>query len=302
MATRAQNFNTRQKMRNNSFEVFHYRDANIGEVALHHHDFYELYFFVGGNVSYNVESCSYALAPGDILLIAPNELHQPVFSPDNQNYERMVLWINKAFLARFDQPGQPVSRCFDTEYEGHVNLLRPDGVTREIISYLLQILLNECNSQEYGTELYCMGCLAQILVLVNRLAERTRLDSQPRENSDSVVLRILGYINEHYNEDLSLDFLANKFFISKYHLSREFNRLVGSSVHRYIIQKRLVMAKQMIGTGIPVSTVYQHCGFGDYSNFYRAFKAEYQISPREYAAGLREESSLIARERTEKQG
>ncbi len=308
MAVRAQSFNTRQKMSTNTFEVFHYRDTAIKEVALHHHDFYELYFFLSGNVSYNIESRSYALAPGDILLISPNELHQPVFAPEVQNYERMVLWINKAFLEQFDLVGQPVSRCFDTAHPGHVNLLRPDGVTREILNYLLQILLNERNSQEYGTDLYCMGCLAQILVLVNRLAERTRLDSQPRENSDSVVYRVLGYINAHYNEDLSLDFLANKFFISKYHLSREFGRLIGTSVYRYITQKRLVMAKQMIATGAPSSTVYQHCGFGDYSNFYRAFKAEYQISPKEYADSIREENSVledfprIARERTEKNG
>ena len=97
------------------------------------------------------------------------------------------------------------------------------------------------------------------------------------------------YINENYNEDLNLDMLANKFFISKYHLSREFNRLVGTSVYRYIIQKRLVMAKQLMSTGISSTAVYQHCGFGDYSNFYRAFKSEYQISPKEYMATLREE-------------
>ena len=306
MAVRAQSFNTRQKMSNNTFEVFHYRDSDIKEVALHHHDFYEIYFFLSGHVTYNIESRSYNLTPGDILLIAPDELHQPMMATETQNYERYVLWINKGFLEQVDLVSQPVSRCFDTEYAGHVNLIRPDGVTRELLTYLLQSLLNERNSEEYGTDLYCMGCLAQILVLVNRLAERTRLDSQPRENSDSVVYRILGYINEHYNEDLSLDFLANKFFISKYHLSREFNRLVGTSVYRYITQKRLVMAKQMISTGQPSSAVYQHCGFGDYSNFYRAFKAEYQISPKEYAATLREENAgwedfpRIGWERTEK--
>lgn len=292
MAVRAQSFNTRQRMQNNTFEIFHYRDANIGEVALHHHDFFEVYFFAGGNVTYNVESRSYMLMPGDVLLIAPNELHQPVFGPEKQNYERTVLWINKAFLEQFDIGDHPVSRCFDTAYPGHTNLIRPDGVSRELLNYLLQLLLSERNSEAYATELYSMGCLAQLLVLLNRLAERSRQDIQPKENSDSVVYRVLGYINEHYNEDLSLDFLANKFFISKYHLSREFNRLVGTSVYRYIIQKRLVMAKQMMSAGVSSTAVYQHCGFGDYSNFYRAFKAEYQISPKKFVSSLKEETFL----------
>lgn len=292
MAGKTQNFNTRQKMSNNTFEVFHYRDTHIQEVALHHHDFYEIYFFLSGNVSYNIESRSYRLTPGDVLLISPNELHQPMFAPENQNYERIVLWLNKAFLEQFDQPGQKVTRCFDTEHPLHTNLIRLDGVSRELVNYLLTQLLNERGSEEYAAELYAMALLAQILVLINRLAERTGQSTEPKDNADSVVYRVLGYINEHYYEDLSLDFLANKFFISKYHLSREFNRLVGTSVYRYIIQKRLVMAKQMMSTGTPSSTVYQHCGFGDYSNFYRAFKAEYQISPKEFIASLRGDADM----------
>ena len=303
MAVRAQAFNTRQKMSTNTFEVFHYKDTATKEVALHHHDFYEVYFFVSGNVTYNVESRSFLLSPGDILLIAPNELHQPVVAAEKQNYERFVLWINKSYLQQFDLSEGLVTRCFDTEVPGHVNLLRPDGVTREMMNYLLQSLLVEQSRQEYGADLYTMGLLAQILVILNRLAERSRQDIQPKENSDSVVYRVLAYINEHYNEDLSLDFLANKFFISKYHLSREFGRLVGTSVYRYIVQKRLVMAKQMMSAGVPTSTVYQHCGFGDYSNFYRAFKAEYQISPKEFIASIRDESAsldLLSRDKTKK--
>ena len=291
MASRAQTFNTRQRMNRDSFEVFHYRDESVKEVALHHHDFYEIYFFLSGSVSYNIESRNYSLNPGDIMLIGPDELHQPVFGPEKHNYERIVLWINKNYLERFNMPGQEITRCFDTSRPEHTNLIRPDGVTREVLTYLLTLLQQEMNSEQYGAALYGMACLAQLLVLINRLQERAERNAEPRENADSVVYRILSYINEHYNEDLSLDFLANKFFISKYHLSREFNRLVGTSVYRYIIQKRLVMAKQMISTGMPTSTVYQHCGFGDYSNFYRAFKAEYQISPREFMESIRSESS-----------
>ena len=48
------------------------------------------------------------------------------------------------------------------------------------------------------------------------------------------------------------------------------------------------MAKQMLSTGKPSSEVYQSCGFGDYSNFYRAFRAEYQISPKEFVRRLKE--------------
>ena len=291
MPSKIQNFTDRQQMQTMTYEIFRYRDPNPKDVALHHHDFYEIYFFIAGKVTYNIESRNFTLSPGDILLISPMELHQPIFPQERSGYERYVLWINKSFLSRMDLPGQELSRCFDTSRPEHTNLLRPDGTKREYLIYLMGTLLQESRSQEYAGEMATMALLAQILVSINRLAIQGERPMDARSESDSVVYRVLSYINENYNEDLNLDMLANKFFISKYHLSREFNRLVGTSVYRYIIQKRLVMAKQLMNTGISSTSVYQHCGFGDYSNFYRAFKAEYQISPKEYMASLREEQN-----------
>ena len=285
MATRHQRFDTRQNMHRKTFEVFRYKDAYLKEVALHHPDFYEVYFFLSGNVQYIIENRSYLLTPGDVLLISPMELHQPMFGSEQREYERIVLWIDKQFLESFSLPGASFTACFDMDTPNHSNLLRPEGVQRQFLNFLLEQLITESSSKEPYQEIASMGYLAQILVMLNRLALQQR-NTEAVSSQDSTVYNILGYINEHYNENLSLDELANRFFISKYHLSREFQRLVGTSVHRYIVQKRLVMAKQMLSAGKPSSEVYQHCGFGDYSNFYRAFKAEYQISPKEYVLRL----------------
>lgn len=289
MPTKPQRFESRQHMNNNTFEIFRYKDGYPKEVALHHHDFYEVYFFLSGNVQYIIESRSYLLTPGDVLLISPMELHQPVFSGEHRVYERIVLWINKPLLDAFSLPGQDLAACFDTTSVNHTNLLRPEGVARQFLLFLLEQLMTETASQDHYQELASLTYLVQVLISLNRLALQRRTEDMVTA-PDSTVYNILGYINEHYSEDLSLDYLANKFFISKYHLSREFQRLVGTSVHRYIIQKRLVMAKQMLSEGRPSSEVYQQCGFGDYSNFYRAFKAEYHISPKDFVLLLKESS------------
>jgi len=287
VAANVQRFEQRQHMRKNTFEIFRYKDSYMQEVALHHHDFYEVYFFLSGNVQYNIESRSYLLTPGDVLLISPMELHQPMFGSEQREYERIVLWIDKQFLEGFSLPGQSFTACFDPGNPNHSNLLRPEGIQRQFLMFLLEQLISESTSQEPYQEITALSYLAQVLVLLNRLALQQRREDTVTA-PDSTVYSVLGYINDHYSENLTLDDLANKFFISKYHLSREFQRLVGTSVHRYIVQKRLVMAKQMLGEGIPSSEVYQHCGFGDYSNFYRAFRAEYQISPKEYVLRLKE--------------
>ena len=166
---------------------------------------------------------------------------------------------------------------------GHPNLLRLAPTPRQHVTDLMERLVAETNSADYGSDLASIGCLIQLLVELNRQAANSAQHHELTDKSGPIVTNVLNYINDHYHEELSLDMLASRFFVNKYHLSHEFNRLVGTSIYRYVIQKRLVIAKQMLSDGLPPTDVYQHCGFGDYSNFYRAFKAEYGISPKDFS-------------------
>ena len=105
-------FDPRQSMHRRDFEVFHYHDPKMQEVPLHHHDFYEVYYFLGGSVEYFVEGRSYRLSPEDVLLISPRELHRPNVAPE-QAYERIVLWISADYLASVDTDGA-LRRLFET--------------------------------------------------------------------------------------------------------------------------------------------------------------------------------------------
>ena len=283
MAGKVQPFNTRQHMLAQSFEVFRYSDSHLKNVALHHHDFYEVYLFLCGNVDYTIESRNYRLLPGDLLLINPMELHQPRITPEKQPYERIVLWINQPFLQQFSSPQTSLTRCFDTHLPTHTNLLRLTPAQRVRVSSFMDSLVQESYRGDYGGDLSSVGLLIQLLVEINRIALAGPQKHELKDKSSGLITQVLDYINSHYNEDLSLDSLAGMFYISKYHLSHEFNRLVGTSVYRYIIQKRLVIAKQLLSAGVAPTEVYQHCGFGDYANFYRAFKSEYHIGPKKFA-------------------
>ena len=286
MPVKSQTYQTRQYMVKETYEIFRYRDANPKDIPMHHHDFYEVYFFLSGKTQYIVEGRSYPLQPGDVLLIRPMELHQPVFDENPGSYERIVLWLNRELLERMGTENEPLDICFRNSQPGHANLLRPDETSRWMLKLLLELLIMETNSEEYAAGSSRLSYLAQVMVLLCRVSRQKPLEAEPKE-ATNVILRAMDYINDHYAEDLSLDALANLFFISKYHLSREFTRITGTSVHRYIIQCRLMAAKQMMSRGMSSSEVYQHCGFGDYSNFYRAFKSEYGTSPREFITSLK---------------
>ena len=90
------------------------------------------------------------------------------------------------------------------------------------------------------------------------------------------------HIEENLDGDLSLESLANHFYVSKYHIAHVFKDSTGLSIHQYITKKRLAACKDAILGDVGISEVYPMFGFGDYSSFYRAFKKEYGISPKEF--------------------
>ncbi len=275
-------FDPRQSMTSPTFEIFHYRDAKFEGVAVHQHDFYEVYFFISGNVEYNVEGKSYLLKKGDIMLINPLELHQPRIAPDQNPYERIVLWINKNYLSRLCTNSTSLSQCFDNTNPQHTNLLRLSKAQQSYFSTKLSELIEENNSKDYGSDLAAEAILTRFLVELNRLTLSMDKKVETDKSSSTLIPDILTYINQHYCEKISLSSIADEFFISKYYLSHAFNNAVGTSVNRYITLKRLINAKQMLSSGIKPTTAAIHCGFNDYAGFYRTFTAEYGITPKEF--------------------
>ena len=277
MASNAQRFDSRQSMQNKTFEVFHYRDQKMEGLEVHHHDFYEVYLFLGGQVQFQVEAKIFSLEPGDLLLINPQELHKPLIGQESL-YERMVLWIDRNYLSSLCTENTDLSACFD----GQTNLLRPGKVRGAQLQGLLESLAREYYDEQLGSAICAQGLLMQFLVELNRLARKNMGKALAEPD---LVSQVIAYIGNHYQENLTLESLAGQFYVSKFYLSHEFRERVGVSIHRYIIFRRLLQARDLMAAGIGPGQVYQNCGFGDYANFYRAFKAEYGISPREFVQG-----------------
>ena len=285
MREHTQRFDPRQHMCRSDFEIFHYQDRSPTDVDVHHHDFYEIYFFLSGNVEYRVEGRSYLPQPGDLILVNPTELHQLITVSEDAAYERMVLWIDKGYLERFSSAELSLTQCFDNTLPAHSNLLRLTPTQHADIRIRFSDLIREHYSLDFGSELCAQSILLQLLVELNRLSAGARHKSDLQGETSTLVSRVMAYISDHYNEELSLEGLAQRFYVSKYHLSHEFSRVVGTSVYRYITLKRLLIARQMLSDGAAPGIVCANCGFGDYANFYRAFKAQYGTSPRACVSG-----------------
>lgn len=279
MSRSAQSFDSRQSMKNKKFEIFHYRDKKPGSVNMHYHDFYEVYFFLSGQVSFRVEGTKFDLMHGDLLLIPPMQMHQLQIEEDSA-YERYVLWMDRAYLQSLGGSELDLAACFAS---GAPNHLRPSRIARAELGNLLEKLVKEFYGQDIGSSIYAQGLLQQFMVEINRIVNSAP-KKEPQKESPDLAGQILTYIGNHYRENITLETLASEFFVSKYYLSHEFSHQVGTSVYRYVILRRLLMARELMAAGHAPGTIYQNCGFTDYTNFYRAFKSEYGISPRQYFA------------------
>lgn len=270
-------FDPRQNMNTSTFEIFHYLDPSTRHMEAHYHDFYEIFFFIDGDVDYWIDGSLYRLAPGDILLIHPTELHKPVPAAKIERYERIVLWINKSYISEIENG--ILEGCFDKELPTYNKVLRlPEEKKQQLFSLALN-LCKEYGSKDFAGEVSAYSLLLQLLVQINRLSHsNTQVDSK-KFSTPTLISDILSYINDHYAEKLTLDSIANHFFVSKYYLSHEFKDAVNTSLYRYIIMKRLNAAYTFLQEGYSANEACHMCGFGNYSVFFRAFKAEFGISP-----------------------
>ncbi len=288
-------FDPRQEMGQPDFELQYKRDSYLKDVELHHHDFFEIYFLLSGDVTYLIESRICRVMPGDLLLISPRELHQVCIVPEMAAYERYVLWVDPQLIQKLSTQGCDLMQGLDPNRPGYFNQLRLSGQDRSLIQQLLDTLYREAKSDGYGADLLRQSLLTQLLVTINRLVAQQGSHYEEDKRTSQAVRQVVSYINLHYAEPLSLDLLAEKVFVSKYHLSHEFTRQMGTGIYRFIQKKRLMIARQLLMQGSKPNDVYTACGFGDYAGFYRAFKGEYGVSPREFANASRQRNQETER-------
>lgn len=267
---------------NDNFKIFHIKDKKDTKFEYHHHDFNKIIIFISGDVTYFVEGKSYKLKPWDILFVNNQEIHKPVVNPD-EYYERIAIWISPDFMKKYCEDQSNLLRCFEISSTNKCNLLRLNvNCINKIKTFVTNIKDNE-NNDEFGSDILKNALFLQLMVFINRLFLQDNENVEYEDiQYDETIENLLAYINNNLSNNLSIDSLATEFFTSKYYLMRKFKSQTGSSIHNYIVQKRLILAKSLIHQGLSMADVCTKSGFNDYSSFVRSFKKTYGVSPKNY--------------------
>lgn len=236
MNTTISKFIPREIMYSSDFEFFHFSDTHPINVGYHSHDFYEIFFFISGKVKYIIEGITYNLKPNDIFLTNNKELHKPIIE-SGINYERFVIWINPNFLKTLENTETNLRLCFEDSSKCYYNLLRPSITTISYIKKIYKKLERAYNSNNYGDTLLKKIYITELLIYLNKAHFNISKEIEIDIEDNSKINEIIYYINKNLCGDLSLDTLSKEFFISKYHLCRQFKKYVGFTIHQYIKKK-----------------------------------------------------------------
>ena len=259
-----------------SFRLFHLREAQTASIPAHYHEFCKVLLLVSGSGRYFVEGQRYLLRPGDVVLVGARRVHRPEFEL-GQPYERVILYIDPAFLQQYSTPDCDLAAAF-SDPVGPV--LRLEEKQQRRIHSIASALERELGQPQYGSVILSGTLVLRLLIELGRCRRQGSLQQpEPVQPRNRRIQEILAYLDAHLTEDVSIDELADRFFLSKYHMMRLFREETGTSIHAYLTSRRLVQARAMMDGGLQATQACFLSGFRSYSAFIRSYEKLFGQTP-----------------------
>ena len=273
-----ENYNKKGYLDSN-FKIFHLKDTISKEFEFHYHDFHKITIFIKGNVTYYIEGRSYQLKPYDIVLVNRNEIHKIEVGPDTP-YERIIVYISPDFMDNFKSDDYELNYCFEKSKKEHSNVLRLHSIEKGSIIKATERMEHSFHDNDYASSLYRQILFLEFMIQLNRSAIKNQVEFLDPSVYNSKISDIMLYINEHLQDDLDIESISKKFFISRYYMMRLFKSETGYTIGSYINYRRIMLVKSYVNKGMSLTEACFAGGFKDYSTFSRAYKSQFNEAPK----------------------
>ena len=248
--------------------------------------YYEIFLISKGGCQFQLQGEYVYCNTETAIFLKPNQRIDMHFHNSKYPLEILSLRILPSYLEALSDETCNLGKSFEFIPLDKAMVHLDIRATTLIKNVARTIMQSEEEEKAFGKDLYERNMLSIFLILFLRSCIASDHVVVSRRRKHLVMDDIFLYIREHLTEDLSLESLENKFFVSRYHICREFKRLTGQTIHAYIVKSRLNLCKKYIESGKPIKEVYEMGGFSGYNHFFRAFKKEYGMTPQEYRKGF----------------
>lgn len=249
--------------------------------GLHIHELYEMLYVKSGTLSYQIEGVHYELKEGDMILVSPTMLHK-LDGMISKNSERIVINFSENYARKLSTVHCDILKGFEITSQRKYHKISFEASQRKTIEKYFDIMIELQFSKQYGDDLAFNLRFCQAMLMINKEVLNSRDESNLVVTTNKVVSDVVEYINENFDKSIHLSDIANKLSLSESRLSHLFKQETGISIHQFLMKKRLMHAKEFIRKGEHINVIYALVGFNDNTSFFRAFKKEYNITPKKY--------------------
>lgn len=254
---------------------------------------YSILLLDKGTCSLSFDEKEHSCNNEDIILMKPKEKLNIKYTGGKNGIQVLWLQLTPDLLKTLSKAETDLEKGFNTVPFHCAVIHSASSVTMLVRNLLIRLIEVKNNPLEYGYEIFQEGLLSMIIVMVLRACKNYEVQQQEAKRTKFLVDDLFVYIKAHLLEDISLEVLEKKFFVSKEHMAREFKKQTGETIHGYILKSRLQLCCRYISEGLPINQVYELGGFGSYNHFFSAFKKEYNLTPKEYYLKLQGENKSL---------
>lgn len=260
------------------------RSASVNMEFQHFHVFYEIMVFLAPEAEHLFEGNLYHLSFGDIVLIPPYLLHKSIYRRGPSSNRIIINFLFPDEWMKADHGYQELLSTFQTQdhiyrfsSEQRLSLFQK---LNDIMEYSLRPDYSDRPIDELMIHTKFVEFLHEIYLLKDQNLYQNDTESSPVAQK---MYSIASYIHQHYGEPLTLQLLADQFFINPFYLSHSFKDTMQFTLSDYIQMTRVKNAQHLLlTTNDKVSDIAAACGFCSFSQFNRVFNKLSGMSPREY--------------------
>ena len=208
-------------------------------------------------------------------------------------YERIIIYVSKEYLDKKSGQDFDLGLCFKQAQKKQSHVLRLPAFPSTSLGKAVKVLDESNKGNDYAKKLHHEISFLEFMIQLNRATLNQRTQYLPTSSGNQKMVEIIDYLNQNLTSDMSVDTIAGKFYISRYHLMHSFKKETGYTIGNYITTKRLLLAKSLITSGQSISDACFNCGFKNYSTFSRAYKKAFGQCPSQTDANAQPECLSI---------